>query len=141
MLQITLIFNYSNFKININFYVDNQQQSPPDAIDQFREYINKMGIITKAVFCINVLTYIVQGALKINMLEYVSWLTPIAHGQFYRIIASIFSHANLIHIAFNMASLVIFSPLLELHNGTTDYLIINLFLYNVVGKFSIILIK
>ena len=119
-----------------NKSLGNHQQQSPDFIDQLRDYISKMGIITKVIFCVNACVFILQSLIKISALEYASWLEPITHGQFYRIITAIFSHANLVHFFFNMISLVMFSPSIEDHHRTVDYLIINVFLYNVVGKWE-----
>lgn len=116
----------SNKFIGMNQYLD--------LTKQLQNYINKIGIITKVIFWINICVFIIQSLVKINNVEYVVWLLPIIEGQFYRIITATFSHAGLLHILLNMFSLVLSSPIIEAHHGTVDFLIINVFLYNVVGK-------
>lgn len=93
-----------------------------------KNYWSEIGIITKVILFLNILVYIVQSFSDISPYEYIVWLKPVLEGQVYRLITATFSHANFMHIFFNMMTLLIFSPAIEKHHGFGDYLIINIIL-------------
>lgn len=104
------------------------QNNNTDLFVQLKEYWQDMGLLTKILLLLNILVFIVQSLIHINSFEYIICLKPFLEGQFYRILTSTFSHADLRHIFFNMITLLIFSPQLEKHHGTVDYLLNNILL-------------
>jgi membrane associated rhomboid family serine protease len=59
--------------------------------------------------------------------DYIFWPEAIlARRQYYRLLTSGFLHLNWYHLAMNMASLYFFGPLIELHYGPAQFLLIYL---------------
>ncbi len=85
--------------------------------------------MTDALIIINILIFIIQLILGNDFIITHLGLHPfyvLEHHQFYRLITSMFLHANIIHILFNMYALYIIGPQIENFYGRVKFGIIYL---------------
>ncbi|MFN2589860.1 MAG: rhomboid family intramembrane serine protease [Actinomycetota bacterium] len=104
------------------------RQTAPRRRVGVRFYLGRPGSVTTALLITNVVMFVIEVALSGGTALYGSSgarlnetlfdmgaMQPIfiAHGQYWRLISSMFLHANLLHIAFNMWALYLFGYLIE----------------------------
>lgn len=87
--------------------------------------------ITKALVAINLAVYLItveQGGGGLNhpggslLLSWILWGPFVAHGDWYRLITSMFLHGSLLHIGFNMYALWVIGTPVEQYLGRVRYL-------------------
>lgn len=98
----------------------------------FRPSQGGLGTITSALIAINIVVFIATSAGGLNFASgggtsslFQKWaLIPpaTAHGQYYRLVTSMFLHFNVLHILFNMFALYQIGPILEVRLGRWRYL-------------------
>jgi len=100
-------------------------------------YATYTPIVTWALVAINVIVFLVDGAMGgVNLglfggggplAEAGAVYGPlVAQGEWYRILTSAFLHLGLLHLAFNMYALYLFGPIVEQMYGHVEYLVIYL---------------
>ena len=96
----------------------------------------KKPVITYALIVINIMVYLYMllydgdGSLSYNLANnYIS----LRSGKYYTLITSMFLHADIIHIAFNMYALYILGPQVEKYYGKCKFLLIY-FLSGILGN-------
>ena len=103
-----------------------------------KDFWTSIGIFTKVVLFINVLSYMVQNliiAKLVNKADEPNFnkvaLCPTAvidEGQWYRLMTSELTHGNLSHILCNMCIFMVWGNDLEKHYGTMFYATLNVML-------------
>lgn len=100
----------------------------------------KKPIITYILLAVNIITYILTHIIGPD--KFISWfgLYPpaVISGQYYRLFTSMFLHANLFHLIFNMYALYIIGSQIESFFNKTKYLIIYIFSGVIAGLMSMI---
>jgi membrane associated rhomboid family serine protease len=94
----------------------------------------RTGSITPVVatlIAINVVVFLFTSSRPDIELKYAQIPFRIASGQYYRLITAAFLHANLFHILFNMAALLILGPPIEAALGRVRFL--GLYLFAALG--------
>jgi membrane associated rhomboid family serine protease len=100
-------------------------------------YATYTPIVTWALVAINVIVFLVDGAMGGLSLGLFGGGGPlveagavygplVAQGEWYRILTSAFLHLGLLHLAFNMYALYLFGPIVEQMYGHVEYLVIYL---------------
>ena len=100
-------------------------------------YASYTPIVTWALVAINVIVFLVDGAMGGLSLGLFGGGGPlveagavygplVAQGEWYRILTSAFLHLGLLHLAFNMYALYLFGPIVEQMYGHVEYLVIYL---------------
>jgi membrane associated rhomboid family serine protease len=95
-------------------------------------HAGRMGPVTTTLIVINVALFIATSAGGLNFASgggssslflRLALIPPaVGHGQYYRIVTSMFLHFNVIHIAFNMYALFLIGTPLEIALGRVRYL-------------------
>jgi membrane associated rhomboid family serine protease len=99
-------------------------------------------VVTYSLIAVCVLVYIAQmvtggtGGLVTNLFVYYG---PYTATQPWRMVTSIFIHASILHILFNMYSLFIFGPIMEQMLGRARFLVL-FFLAGIGGSVAVLLI-
>jgi membrane associated rhomboid family serine protease len=93
---------------------------------------SRLGPVTTTLIALNVILFIATSAGGLNfasgggtssLFVRLALIPPaVGHGQYYRIVTSMFLHLNVIHIAFNMYALYLIGPPLEVALGRVRYL-------------------
>lgn len=110
--------------------------------ENFKQYISAYPIVS-SIIAINLIIYIMTflpgigdvifyGGMSVNGL--------IANGEWWRILTSMFIHANFMHVLFNMFSLFLFGPELEKIAGKARFLTIY-FIAGLAGEAATFLLK
>jgi membrane associated rhomboid family serine protease len=68
----------------------------------------------------NVVAFLLTGG-GTSIERFSQWGVRVASGQYYRLITAAFLHANVLHIVFNMAALLIFGPTVEAAIGRVRF--------------------
>jgi membrane associated rhomboid family serine protease len=99
---------------------------------RFRPPTSGIGPITTTLIAANVVLFVVTSVGGLNfasnsgtssLFERLSLIPPaVGHGQWYRLVTSMFLHFSLIHIGFNMYALFLIGPALEVRLGRWRYL-------------------
>jgi membrane associated rhomboid family serine protease len=92
---------------------------------------SRLGPVTTTLIAVNVAIFIATSAGGLNFASgggtsslflRLALIPPaVAHGQWYRLVTSMFLHFNVLHIAFNMYALFLIGPHLELALGRVRY--------------------
>lgn len=100
----------------------------------------KKPIITYILFGLNILIYILMMLFGQNEIISLFGLYPpaVLSGQYYRLLTSMFLHANLLHLIFNMYALYIIGSQIENFFGKTKYLFTYIFSGVIAGLMSMI---
>jgi membrane associated rhomboid family serine protease len=93
---------------------------------------SRLGPVTTTLIAVNVVLFIATSAGGLNfasgggtssLFVRLALIPPaVGHGQWYRIVSSMFLHFNVLHIAFNMYALFLIGPPLEVALGRVRYL-------------------
>ena len=97
-----------------------------------RPNASRMGPVTTTLIVVNVVLFFATSAGGLNfasgggtssLFVHLALIPPaVAHGQWYRLVTSMFLHFNVIHIAFNMYALFLIGPPLEAALGRVRYI-------------------
>jgi membrane associated rhomboid family serine protease len=92
---------------------------------------SRIGPVTTTLIAVNVVIFIATSAGGLNFASgggtsslflRLALIPPaVAHGQWYRLVTSMFLHFNVLHIAFNMYALFLIGPPLEVALGRVRY--------------------
>lgn len=86
---------------------------------------NREPRITYILIVLNVVMFLAQFILNINLIEYFgNNYLYVQQGEWYRLFTSMFLHGGFMHIAFNMYALYILGPQVERYYGGKKYLLI-----------------
>jgi membrane associated rhomboid family serine protease len=93
---------------------------------------SRLGPVTTTLIVVNVVLFVAtsvgglnfaSGGGTSNLFVHLALIPPaVGHGQWYRIVTSMFLHFNVLHIAFNMYALFLIGPPLEAALGRVRYI-------------------
>lgn len=87
----------------------------------------RIKLVTAVIIGINVSIFLLFNLLFPEMKNLLVMIKPLAvTGDFWRFLTSMFAHADLIHLAFNMACLFIFGQMTEMFFGKVKFLAVYL---------------
>lgn len=116
---------------NINNY--NATSDFEDTSSFFDKEINpKLAVVNTGIIIINIIVFIIMSLFPLSIIDNISdylaldWERVFYHGEFYRIITSIFVHSGIDHIFNNMIVLLFTGSYLELALGRINYIIVYL---------------
>ncbi len=114
---------------------DISKKTEKDAKESEKIFKMKKPVITYALIAINIFVFILSYILGDNILLWGGNYADAVklHHDYYRLITSIFLHAGLMHIFFNMYALYVIGPQLESFYGKIKFLIIYL-LGGIIGN-------
>jgi membrane associated rhomboid family serine protease len=78
--------------------------------------------VTYALIAINALVFLADQQGVFNSNRFDLWAPALANGEWYRLLTSMFLHANIAHIGLNMLSLYWIGPMVEARYGHVRYL-------------------
>ena len=128
-MQKKLSFNEKGAQLFMKITSDINKKNKQDAERVNNVFKNKETIITKIIIAINVALFFLFAASSHNMSIYfgANSLAIFQNHEYWRLISSMFAHANLLHLVVNMYSLHIIGSQIESYMGRTRFLFIYLF--------------
>lgn len=128
-MQKKLSFNEKGAQLFMKITSDINKKNKKDAERVNNVFKNKETIITKIIIAINVVLFFLFAASSHNMSIYfgANSLAIFQNHEYWRLISSMFAHANLLHLVVNMYSLHIIGSQIESYMGRTRFLFIYLF--------------
>lgn len=128
-MQKKLSFNEKGAQLFMKITSDINKKNKKDAERVNNVFKNKETIITKIIIAINVALFFLFAASSHNMSIYfgANSLAIFQNHEYWRLISSMFAHANLLHLVVNMYSLHIIGSQIESYMGRTRFLFIYLF--------------
>lgn len=90
-------------------------------------YVSTIPIVTLSILIINVIIHVFNFIFSIDLgLLAINAAWVIYRGEYYRIVSSAFTHAGILHILFNMSSLLQLGFDLERQFGSIPFLVLTL---------------
>ena len=101
---------------------------------------NEKPIVTMMLIFINVIVYLLSLVDYNGILNnFANYYLYVQNGEYYRLITSMFVHANILHLLSNMYALYVVGPIIEKYYGKGKYLLIYLGSGIIGSLFSVVL--
>ena len=101
---------------------------------------NEKPIITMMLIFINIIVYLLSLVDYNGILNnFANYYLYVQNGEYYRLITSMFVHANILHLISNMYALYVVGPIIEKYYGKGKYLLIYLGSGIIGSLFSVVL--
>lgn len=101
---------------------------------------NSKPIMTYFLILINIIVFLFTLLNYVGVIStFANYYVDVQNGEIWRLITSVFVHANIFHIFFNMYALFMIGPLIEKYYGKIKYLIIYLGSGVIGSLFSVVL--
>ena len=101
---------------------------------------NEKPIVTMMLIFINVIVYLLSLVDYNGILNnFANYYLYVQNGEYYRLITSMFVHANILHLVSNMYALYIIGPIIEKYYGKGKFLLIYLGSGIIGSLFSVVL--
>lgn len=101
---------------------------------------NEKPIVTMMLIFINVIVYLLSLVDYNGILNnFANYYLYVQNGEYYRLITSMFVHANILHLVSNMYALYVIGPIIEKYYGKGKFLLIYLGSGIIGSLFSVVL--
>ena len=101
---------------------------------------NEKPIVTMMLIFINVIVYLLSLVDYNGLLNnFANYYLYVQNGEYYRLITSMFVHANILHLVSNMYALYVVGPIIEKYYGKGKFLLIYLGSGIIGSLFSVVL--
>ena len=123
-ISSNLLDNTKGIDLIINVTNDINEKTAKDNKNYDKVFRPKKIVVTNILIAINVFIFILSLLFPSLIYMFADNLELVKSGQFYRILTSVFMHANIIHLACNMYTLFIIGSQVETFLGKKKFIII-----------------